>query len=370
MKSERALSRWFPLSAQSTRARAAIVVCLCALAPLACDKKSLEQRSEDARGAPPAGGLTQEQASRVLARVGDRVITLGDFAAALERMNEFDRMRYQAPDRRKELLNDMIDLELLAQEAEREGIPSHPEVQESVRQLLRNAVIEEAHKSLPPPAEIPAEEVKAYYQAHLTDYQEPERRRVQVIVLKSQEEATKLLPDAKKASAMDWGKLVQKLDPELAKPGPIKKPVETLGDLGIVGPPSDPKGDNPSVPLAVRSAVFTLPATVGAVYDGVVQDGGKFYLVRLEGVTAAHERSLAEADRSIRVLLLEQRMEARDKEIEAELERQFPVTIDSAELAKIPLTPVLAASLSPSSLASAGPSARPPSPPPLPPQRP
>ena len=59
-----------------------------------------------------SGQLTPEQAAQVLARVGDRVITLGDFEAALEHMDQFDRMRYQAPDRRKELLQEMIDVML------------------------------------------------------------------------------------------------------------------------------------------------------------------------------------------------------------------------------------------------------------------
>src|SRR4051812_9873030 len=50
--------------------------------------------------------LTPEQASQVLARVGERSITLGDYAAALERMDPFERMRYQTEDRRQALLDE------------------------------------------------------------------------------------------------------------------------------------------------------------------------------------------------------------------------------------------------------------------------
>src|SRR3954471_10633366 len=42
-----------------------------------------------------AAGLSPEQAQQVLAQVGTRTITLGDYAAALERMDPFERMRYQ-----------------------------------------------------------------------------------------------------------------------------------------------------------------------------------------------------------------------------------------------------------------------------------
>ena len=71
-------------------------------------------------GTAPAGRLTAEQASRVLAKVGDRTITLGDYAATLERMDQFDRLRYQSPERRKELSQEIIDVELLAQDARAE----------------------------------------------------------------------------------------------------------------------------------------------------------------------------------------------------------------------------------------------------------
>src|SRR5262245_48413251 len=71
----------------------------------------------DAAAVSSSGALTPEQAAQVLARVGTHVITLGDFEAALEHMDQFDRMRYQSPERRKELLGEMVDVLLLADEA-------------------------------------------------------------------------------------------------------------------------------------------------------------------------------------------------------------------------------------------------------------
>src|SRR5258708_23184357 len=71
--------------------------------------------------APPRadGGVADEpgqtgQTGQVLARVGERTITLGDYAAALEHLDQFDRVRYEAPQRRKELLGEIIDVMLLA----------------------------------------------------------------------------------------------------------------------------------------------------------------------------------------------------------------------------------------------------------------
>jgi len=93
------------------------------------------------RAFAPAAGCrapAAEQAGRVLAKVGDRTITLGDYVAALEHMDQFDRMRYQSPERRKELLNEMIDLELLANEARQKGYDQDPVAQQEIRAILRD----------------------------------------------------------------------------------------------------------------------------------------------------------------------------------------------------------------------------------------
>src|ERR1700739_3914634 len=85
--------------------------------------------------------LTPEQAAKVLAKVGDDTITLGDYVAAIEHMDQFDRLRYQAPERRKELLEELIDVELLAQEATAKGYDKDPVAQQELRTVLRDAML-------------------------------------------------------------------------------------------------------------------------------------------------------------------------------------------------------------------------------------
>ena len=52
--------------------------------------------TEDAGEHAQTSSLTPEQAAKVLAKVGDSTITLGDYVAALEHMDQFDRLRYTA----------------------------------------------------------------------------------------------------------------------------------------------------------------------------------------------------------------------------------------------------------------------------------
>src|SRR6185369_16204549 len=162
-----------------------------------CNEPALKQAPADA--GPPVSGLSPEQAARVVAKVGDRTITLGEFARTLERMDQFDRLRYQSKERRRELLEEMIDVELLAGEARRTGLDKDPDAQDAIRLILREAILAEAHKGLAPPGSIPDQEVRAYYEKHGDKFTEPERRRVAAIVMKDKKEAAKVLKEALKA---------------------------------------------------------------------------------------------------------------------------------------------------------------------------
>lgn len=296
-----------------------------------CNDKALTENATDG-GHATSAQLSPEQSAKVLARVGDVTITLGDYVAALEHMDQFDRLRYQSPERRKELLNEMIDVELLAQEATEKGYDKDPIAQQELRAILRDALLADARKGLPGPSDIPDDEVRAYYDAHKADYKDPERRRVSVIVLRDEATAKTVLAQAAKASATEWGQLVR--DKSIDAQAKANVPTDLAGDFGMVSPPGDPRGDNPRVPEEVRSALFEI-GKVGDVLDRVVSSGGKFYVVKLSQKADAHERALPEAERSIRVKLAQDKMRAKDDETLAALRAEFPVQIDDNALAQV-----------------------------------
>ncbi len=289
----------------------------------------------DVDAGPSRSGLTPEQSAQVLVRVGDRAITLGDYAAALEHMSRFDRMRYQAPERRKELLHEMIDVMLLADEARQRGLDKEPLAEQEVREVLRDAYLERARESAPTPAEISDHDVRAYYDAHKGDFHDPERRRVSAIVLegvRAPAGAPAVLESARKATATEWGELVRakSIDPQ-AK---ANVPLDLAGDFGFVSPPGDDRGTNARIPEEVRAAVFEA-AAVGDVVPRIVKAGAKLYIVKFAGKSDAHERSLADAERTIRVKLAQDALRAKEEAMVEELRAQFPVQIDEAALAQV-----------------------------------
>lgn len=313
----------------------------CGLAALAscgsCNEKAIDEGGNAAtasEGGAPVVTLTPEQRAQVLAKVGDRTITVGDYVATLEHMDQFDRLRYQSPERRKELLDEMIEVELLAREAEAKGYDKDPVAAQELRGILRDAVLKDARKGAPGPNDIPEEEVRSYYEGHKEDYKDPERRRVSAIVLRDEATAKAVLALAQQASsATQWGELVRARSTDPGAKANV--PVDLAGDFGMVSPPGDARGENPRITDPVRAAVFEIPK-VGDVLGHVVGGGdGKFYVVRLAQKADAHARSFGEAERSIRVRLAQDRMKQKEDELLSSLRTQYPVQVDEGALAKV-----------------------------------
>ena len=279
------------------------------------------------------GSLTPEQAAKVLARIDDQTITLGDFAASIEHLDQFTKVRYQSPERRKELLEDMINLRLLAREAKAKGYDQDPVAQEEERTILRNAMLGQARAQSVQPNDVPAADVHAYYDAHRADFHDPERRRASVIVLRSEAAAKQALEAAKQATtAAAFGELVKSrsTDPSI-KP---TTPVDLVGDVGMISPPGDPRGENPKISAPVREALFKIPGD-GQIYPDVVKTGDTWTIVRLTGISVPRDRSFAEGERSIRIKLADQASKVKEDALLAELKAKFPVTIDEAALATV-----------------------------------
>ncbi len=283
-------------------------------------------------------------------------------------MNEIDRSRYQSKKRRKDLLQEMIDIELLAQEARRRGLEKHPEVQDAVRQILRDAMRAKIQDTVRPPGRITDDEVKAYYEAHAEDFREPERRRVSAIVLGDPPTAQDVLEKALALEdAAGWGALFFEHSLTAPKVHDPNDPPDLAGALAMVGPPGDPKGASAKVPEAVRKAVFELEK-IGDIHGKLVEAQGRFYIVRMSGHTKARTRPLASADRAIRMAIFQkEQREAEDKAV-AELKKQLNIKVHTDVVKSIELPGALAqykplwdqTGTAPSSSAAPSPSAAPP----------
>lgn len=322
------------------------------LAGVACERESASASAKEPLQLPP------ELAGQRLAKVGDREIVLRDYAAALERMGKLEALRYQTDDRRGDLLDELINVELLAREAEARGIDREPRTQVLVLQMLKAEALRLLEADLPGPAAFEPQEVRAFFAEHREEFFEPERRRLSVLLFVSRASAERALRRAIGGSMSSWVELARELDPAAVPPS-NRHEAELLsvpGDLGMVGAGSTGAGSgNAGVGPALRDAVFELedPGTVlGRVVELPKQEAsaprpapddgrpsgqgaigrGRFALVRWVSRVPAREPPFEEVRTLVAARLFEQhRAEAR-KQLLLRLRKEIPVHYDRAAL--------------------------------------
>lgn len=323
--------------AESNRLLLALALTLAAVNTLGCEGCEGRGRGAAAADAGTAGRLTPAEASQVLARVGEHAITLGDYAAALERMDPFERMRYQTEDRRQALLDEMINVELLAREAERLGLDARPETVELVRQFQRDEALARLRASLPRPAELSAAEVSAFYQEHREEFREGELRRAAQIVVDDPALARQLVREAGGASPDRWRELVQRHAPEppaAADRTEARPAIEVPGDLGFLSREPE-EGSTSEVPASLRDAVFRIEQA-GGVFPEPVVVAGRQHVLRLVSIREPRQRSLAEVDAAIRLRLIQARQAEARKALLERLRQTITVHVDDAALEHVP----------------------------------
>ena len=82
------------------------------------------------------------------------------------------RMRLQGTAARKDYVEGLVRVELLAREGIRQGLQNDPDVVETVKKTLAQKTLQQTlEKNAPQPTD---DEVKAWYDSHQADYQRPE----------------------------------------------------------------------------------------------------------------------------------------------------------------------------------------------------
>jgi len=141
-----------------------------ALVLIACRSNPADEKPP----APAPSASVTSPADTVLAQFGDRTLTVAEFEARLSSLPPEIRAQYADPAARERLLNDMIRLELLFDEAKRRGVDRSPSVKVRVSEL----VVEEMMNGLfgseaVEAAGITEDELRRYYDAHAVEFRSP-----------------------------------------------------------------------------------------------------------------------------------------------------------------------------------------------------
>jgi peptidyl-prolyl cis-trans isomerase C len=277
--------------------------------------------------------LKRPSAGTPVATYAGGVITAEDVNKALAQLPPMVRMRYQTPQQKKEFIERLVTMDLLARESIRQGHEKDSEVVEMVKNTLAQRLLKDERENKAPV--VTDEEVQAWYDAHTADFTRPETWRMSTLFLLIPEgdaakqkaqmaKAEKLLAQAQKLPPDDFaafGALVKANsdDPSKGMEGDLR----ALSALDLQS----------RYGIEVEKAAQALknPGDL----SGLVRGKTGVHILKLRVHTPATQASLAEVKGQIRTRLQnEHRNQAYDKFI-ADLRTSSGLKVDDAALAKV-----------------------------------
>ncbi len=287
------------------------------------------------------GGEKKETGEdRIIAKIGEKVITEKDFEAMLQRIVP-ERERITPPEikeLKRNLLNQLVEEELILMEAQRRGIRvTDQEVEEEVKNFLKEgdesveAVIKERYGSLDEwkkeikrrllikktihqviemTITVTDKEAREYYNKNRKAYEIPQQVRARMIVVPTEEEAGKIK-----------GLLRKRSFEELAKEYSIGPEAEKGGDLGFFG-----KGDMPPE----FEVVFNLPK--GAV-SRVVKTPYGYHIFKVVEKKKGRKLRFRDVKDLITEKIRRERVEKKYREWILTLKKNIEIDVDRTFLA-------------------------------------
>ena len=246
----------------------------------------------------------------VVARVGTETITVGELEERLARVPRYQLRMFgeTAQDIRKKFLDDILVRDALLVVAARDRHLDHDlAVEQSIDRTLAGGAIAHLRQSVGNPANVPMDQVQAYYDANRDKYVTPERVAVWRILCKTQDEAASVLAEAKKdGTPATFTKLARDHSTDRAT-------YLRSGNLGFL----DHKGVSDEPGLTVDPAVVASVASLkdGAFAPAPVPEGGGFGVVWRRGTKPGQSKTVDQAKRLIQDAIVTKTREAAEKSL-------------------------------------------------------
>ena len=273
---------------------------------------------DPARAASPTASPGSEGAP--LATVGDHIITTGDVERRLGALSPYERARYSSIEQKRELVDNMIRFEVLAQEALRRGFGDHPDVVRAMKEVMIQKMMEDLLAGERDPGDIPEDELRAFYDERTEEFHRPEQVRASVIVVDDEARAEALAAEASGASPRAFRELVEahSIDAITRARG---------GDLRYFTRETD------ELPAPLIDAAFS--AGSGEVKGPIASGDGSYFIIKRTGHRAEVERPFEDVMRQLRNRVYRQnRTDAQARFID-ELREEAEIEVSEDELRKL-----------------------------------
>jgi peptidyl-prolyl cis-trans isomerase C len=260
-------------------------------------------------------------------------ITADEFQARLNEQSPFIRARYSTLERKKEFLDNLIRFEVLAKEAERQGLDKDPEVQFTLRKIMVQKLVQRSFQD--PGAqnqkELPEPELQKYYDEHKDEFNRPRKARLAAIIFNAPASS----PDRAKKVAAARQALAKVKAEEKKNPAVFQQAVAQFsedpaskgvaGDLGFKSAEELEK----SFGKEVAQAAF---ATKAGETSGVIEGAQGVYVIRVAGVQEELSRPFDTVKAQISQKLVRERRTKDFDDLVKKLRDDAKITIDEKAL--------------------------------------
>lgn len=278
--------------------------------------------------------------NQVVVRIGTAAITVGEFERRIAKLPRFQLATFgDTPDqiRRTFLEKVLIPEYLFAQAAADRGLDQDLDVRGRTRDVLKSAALRDVRDKVSGQSPVSEQEVRAYFEAHKSQYDAPARYAIWRILVASRQEAAELLAAAKKdPTPKTWN--------ELARTKSLDKSTNQRGgNLGFV----TEAGDSSDGKIKVAQSVVAAAKAVkdGELVDQPVQEGAGWAVVWRRSTVPEVHRTLREEEQNIRRQIAQERSQGQQDKLITELrERQVKnVNTSAMDLIEISSTGQLGA---------------------------
>ena len=305
-------------------------LCAAAAPGVGCQKHPDGEPSRD-RPATPAGGgavnappQSAEELKAPLAKIDDVTITLGELQERINRQSPYIRARYTSLEQKKEFLDSLIKFEVLAKEAARRGLDKDPEVVRTMKQVMIQRLMRDELDAKITADTVTDAEMKAYYDANLSEYVKPDEVRASAIIVKNRAQAERVANEARGEA----GKTNKGFRDLVARYSQDEDSKLRGGDLRYFDAQSK------DVPAPVVKAVFALAST-GDVSAAVDAGNGTWYVLKQTGRRRSMTKSFDDAKPAIRNKLFRDKRVAAQKDFVDGLRSSAKIEVNEANLAKV-----------------------------------
>ncbi|MDD5004907.1 MAG: peptidyl-prolyl cis-trans isomerase [Candidatus Omnitrophica bacterium] len=266
-------------------------------------------KHQAATQAAPAAPAQKPQGT-VLAKVNDKVITLEELEQNIKNLEALSpEIKINTPEMKKSLLDEMINQELLYQEARSRGIPVRKEIQDLADGYLRGLAVRQLVIDVTENIAVDPQEIEVFYNQYKEQLSEPEERHVREIVVPSEDAAKEI--NIAILQGQDFA--------TLARDKSVSDSKNKGGDIGFIK-----KGQLGEDYKKFDEVAFALDAgQISSIFKGPKG----FYIIKVEEVKAPKIKPLTEVWDQVKNSLLPLKQQQRIQELVDKLKRDSTVEI-------------------------------------------